>query len=327
MADVLTYVLHYQGELNKNSLGAVSEGSARAKEIGGECHAVVVGGEDLTDELCQSVGAYGATKVFRARGPEGLAQPVVDVMAKVIDENGHGYALFGGGLLGFEIGAGLAARKQAGVTMEVTAVRAEDGKLVAERPILQDSKISVSHYRGAVGIIIGRINAFEVRPSNGASAEVVDVDVEYSPWSSRAKMVNRGEQRGADVDIEGADILVAGGRGLGKAEGFQLAEALAQAFGANTAVAATRAVVDAGWYPYAAQIGQTGKTVSPKLYLAAGISGAIQHKVGMQASENIVAINKDANAPIFEFSDLGIVGDLNKILPKLTEAIKAKKGG
>jgi len=327
MANVLTYVLHYQGELNKNSLGAVSEGSVRAKEIGGECHAVVVGGEDLTDELCQSVGAYGATKVYRARGPEGLAQPVVDVMAKVIDENGHGYALFGGGLLGFEIGAGLAARKQAGVTMEVTAVRAEDGKLVAERPILQDSKISVSRYRGDLGIIIGRINAFEVRPSNGASAEVVDVDVEYSPWSSRATMVNRGEQRGADVDIEGADILVAGGRGLGKAEGFQLAEALAQAFGANTAVAATRAVVDAGWYPYAAQIGQTGKTVSPKLYLAAGISGAIQHKVGMQASENIVAINKDANAPIFEFSDLGIVGDLNKILPKLTEAIKAKKGG
>ena len=139
-------------------------------------------------------------------------------------------------------------------------------------------------------------------------------------------MVTRGEQRGADVDIEGADILVAGGRGLGKAEGFELAEDLAAAFGGNAAVAATRAVVDAGWYPYAAQIGQTGKTVAPKLYLAAGISGAIQHKVGMQASENIVAINKDANAPIFEFSDLGIVGDLNKILPKLTEAVKAKKG-
>ncbi len=138
-------------------------------------------------------------------------------------------------------------------------------------------------------------------------------------------MVTRGEQRGADVDIEGADILVAGGRGLGKAEGFELCEQLAAAFGANAAVAATRAVVDAGWYPYAAQIGQTGKTVSPKLYLAAGISGAIQHKVGMQGSENIVAINKDANAPIFEFCDLGVVGDLNKILPKLTDAVKAKK--
>ncbi len=118
-------------------------------------------------------------------------------------------------------------------------------------------------------------------------------------------MLTRGEQRGADVDIEGADILIAGGRGLGKAEGFELAEELAEAFGGNSAVAATRAVVDAGWYPYAAQIGQTGKTVAPKLYLAAGISGAIQHKVGMQGSENIVAINKDANAPIFEFSDLG----------------------
>jgi electron transfer flavoprotein alpha subunit len=330
MADVLTYVLHHEGEFNKNSLGAVSEGAARAAEIGGECHAVVVGGDDLTDELCQTLGGYGATRVFRATGPEGLAQPVVDVMAKVIDEHGHGYALFGGGLLGFEIGAGLAARKQAGVTMEVVAVKAKDGKLVAERPILQDSKISVSHYRGDLGIIIGRINAFDVRksdPAHPGTADVVDVDVEYSPWSNQAKMVKRGEQRGADVDIEGADILVAGGRGLGKAEGFELAEALAQAFGGNAAVAATRAVVDAGWYPYAAQIGQTGKTVSPKLYLAAGISGAIQHKVGMQSSENIIAINKDANAPIFEFSDLGIVGDLNKIMPKLTEAIKAKKGG
>jgi len=327
MADVLTYVLHYEGAFNKNSLGAVSEAAARAAEIGGTCHAVVVGGDDLSDELCQSLGRYGATKVFRAQGPEGLAQPVVDVMAKVIDENGHGYALFGGGLLGFEIGAGLAARKQAGVTMEVVNVRAEDGKLVAERPILQDSKISVSHYQGDLGIIIGRINAFELHEDGSGPAEVVDVDVEYSPWSTQAKMVKRGEQRGADVDIEGADILVAGGRGLGKAEGFELAEELAKAFGGNTAVAATRAVVDAGWYPYAAQIGQTGKTVSPKLYLAAGISGAIQHKVGMQSSENIIAINKDANAPIFEFSDLGIVGDLNKIMPKLAEAIKAKKGG
>ena len=325
MGDVLTYVLHYQGAFNKNSLGAVSEGAARAAEIGGECHAVVVGGDDLTDELCQTLGAYGARKVFRAHGPEGLAQPVVDVMAKVIDEHGQNYALFGGGLLGFEIGAGLAARKHAGVTMEVTAVKAQDGKLVAERPILGDSKISVSHYRGDLGIIIGRINAFEITQSGDGTAEVVDVDIEYSPFSTQAKMVKRGEQRGADVDIEGADILVAGGRGLGKAEGFELAEALAGAFGDKAAVAATRAVVDAGWYPYAAQIGQTGKSVSPKLYLAAGISGAIQHKVGMQSSENIVAINKDANAPIFEFSDLGIVGDLNKIMPKLTEAIKAKK--
>jgi electron transfer flavoprotein alpha subunit len=327
MADILVYALHYEGAINKNSLGAVSEGARLASELGGECHAIVVGGDDLTDDLASSVGAYGATKVYRARAPEGLAQPVVDAMAKVISDGGHGYALFGGGLLGFEVGAGLAARLGAGVAMEVTAVRAEDGKLVAERPILGDSAISEINFRSDVGIVIGRLNAFETTESGGGAATIEDVDVELSPQAQQATMVQRGEQRGADVDIEGADVLVAGGRGLGKAEGFELVEQLAKAFGGNSAVAATRAVVDAGWYPYAAQIGQTGKTVAPKLYLAAGISGAIQHKVGMQSSENIVAINKDANAPIFEFSDLGVVGDLNKIVPKLTEAIKAKKGG
>jgi electron transfer flavoprotein alpha subunit len=322
MPGILTYALHYEGEFNKNSLGAVSEGARLAGQLGTEAHVVVLGGPDLTDELCATLGTYGATKVFRVEGPEGLAQPVIDAMAQIMNDQGHDYALFGGGLLGFEIGAGLAARLHAGVTMEVTTVRVEGGKLIAERPILGDSSISSSTYKDK-GIIIGRLNAFGIAEGGGGSAQVESVSVEFSPWSTKCTMVQRGEQRGADVNIEDADMLVAGGRGLGKAEGFELCQELASALGG--AVAATRAVVDAGWYPYAAQIGQTGKTVSPKLYLAAGISGAIQHKVGMQASENIVAINKDANAPIFEFSDLGIVGDLNKILPKLTEAVKAKK--
>jgi len=324
MAGILVYALHYEGAFNKNSLGAVAEAAKLAGELGTEAHAIVVG-EGIADDLAAQLGGYGASKVFKVEAPEGLAQPVVDAMAKVMTDNGHDYALFGGGLLGFEIGAGLAARLGAGVTMEVTNVKVEDGKLVAERPILGDSAISESRYKSK-GIIIGRLNAFEVPASTGATAPVETVAVELSPWSTKAKLVKRGEQRGADVDIEGADILVAGGRGLGKAEGFEMLQELADAFGGNSAVAATRAVVDAGWYPYAAQIGQTGKTVAPKLYLAAGISGAIQHKVGMQSSENIVAINKDANAPIFEFSDLGIVGDLNKIVPKLIEAVKAKKG-
>ncbi len=319
--NILVYALHYEGAFNKNSLGAVSEAARLAQELGSEAHAVVIG--DASDELAASLGNYGATKVFRAKdAPEGLAQPVVDVMASVMDEGGHGYALFGGGLLGFEIGAGLAARLTAGVTMEVTKVNVADGKLTAERPIHGDSSISTSRYKDR-GIIIGRLNAFEIAQPSDSAATVEDVTVELSPFSTKATMVQRGEARGAEVDIEGADYLVAGGRGLGKAEGFELCEALANALGG--AVAATRAVVDAGWYPYSTQIGQTGKTVAPKLYLAAGISGAIQHKVGMQASENIVAINKDSNAPIFEYSDLGIVGDLNKILPKLTEAVKAKK--
>src|SRR6266550_2468409 len=324
MGGILVYALHDdEGNFNKNSLGALSEAGKLAGEIGSEAAAVVVG--DVADDAAAGLGAYGVKKVYRCKeAPEGLAQPIVDVMAKVMSDNDFSYALFGGGLLGFEIGAGLTARLGAGVTMEVTAVKVDDGKLVAERPILQDSAIVDVGYVGEPGIIISRLNAFDAKENGGGRAEVVDVDVELSDWSTKARMVNRGEQRGGDVNIEDADILVGGGRGLGEADNFKLAEELAGALGG--AVAATRAVVDAGWYPYAAQIGQTGKTVAPKLYLAAGISGAIQHKVGMQSSENILAINKDPNAPIFEFSDLGVVGDLHKILPKLTEAVKARKG-
>ena len=175
-AGILTYALHYDGAFNKNSLGAVSEGARLASELGTECHAVVVGDKaGLPDELVASLGRYGATKVFRAEGPEGLAQPVVDAMAHVIGANDHGYALFGGGLLGFEIGAGLAARLNAGVTMEVTAVNVEDGTLAAERPILGDSSISTSRYRGR-GIIIGRLNAFEIREGAGQIIEDEDTN-------------------------------------------------------------------------------------------------------------------------------------------------------
>jgi electron transfer flavoprotein alpha subunit len=325
MAGILVYALHDdEGNFNNNSLGAISEAARLAGELGAEAAALVVG--DVADDAAAGLGKYGAKRVFRAKEvPEGLAQPIVDAMAKVISDEGFSYALFGGGLLGFEIGAGLTARLNAGVTMEVTAVKVADGKLVSERPVLQDSAIVDVGYVGEPGIIIGRLNAFNVDEGGDGQAEVVDVDVELSEWSTKATMRQRGEQRGADVNIEDADILVGGGRGLGEKDNFSLAEELAEALGG--AVAATRAVVDAGWYPYAAQIGQTGKTVAPKLYLAAGISGAIQHKVGMQNSESILAVNKDPNAPIFEFCDLGVVGDLHKILPKLTEAVKAKKGG
>ncbi len=324
MADILVYALHDdEGNFNKNSIGAISEAAKLAGETGGTASAVVVG--EVSDEAAAGLGKYGAAKVYRCKSaPEGLAQPIVDVMAKVITDNGIGYALFGGGLLGFEIGAGLTARLGAGVTMEVTAVKVDGGKLVAERPVLQDSAIVDVGYVSEPGIIIGRLNAFDATESGSGDATVEDVEVELSEWSTKAKMVTRGEARGEDVNIEDAEILVGGGRGLGEKDNFSLAEDLAGALGG--AVAATRAVVDAGWYPYAAQIGQTGKTVAPKLYLAVGISGAIQHKVGMQSSENILAINKDQNAPIFEFADLGVVGDLHKIMPKLTEAIKAKKG-
>ena len=326
MSGILVYALHDgEGNFNNNSLGAISEASKLAGEIGGEASAVVVG--EIDDAAVASLGKYGAAKVYRAKSvPEGLAQPIVDAMAKVITENDISYALFGGGLLGFEIGAGLTARLGAGVTMEVTAIKADGDKLVAERPVLQDSAVVDVGYVSQPGVIIGRLNAFDVAENGSGDAEVVDIDVELSEFSTKAKMVTRGESGDeGGVDIADADILVGSGRGFGGEENLEVARELASALGGE--VAATRAIVDAGWIPYATQIGQTGKTVSPKLYLAAGISGAIQHKVGMMNSENIVAINKDQNAPIFEYCDLGVVGDLHKILPKLTEAIKAKKGG
>src|ERR687892_33659 len=190
MAGILVYALHDdEGNFNKNSLGAISEAAKLAGELGTEAAAVVVG--DVADEACQGLGAYGASKVWRAKSaPEGLAQPIVDVMAKLISDEGYSYALFGGGLLGFEIGAGLTARLGAGVTMEVTDVKVDDGKLVAVRPVLQDSAVVDVEYVGEPGIIIGRLNAFEIQGAgNGASAQVEDVDVQLSDWSTKATMV------------------------------------------------------------------------------------------------------------------------------------------
>src|SRR3954447_25024551 len=199
MPGILTFALHHEGSINKNSLGAVSEAARLAGELGAEAHAVVVG-ESISDDAASSLGKYGATKVFRVEAPEGLGEPVVDAMAQLFEANGYDYALFGGGLLGFESGAGLAARLNAGVTMEVTQVNVEDGKLVAERPILGDSSISTSKYKGR-GIIIGRLNSFEIVESGGGAAEVENVDVQLSEHAQKAKMLQRGEQRGADVNI------------------------------------------------------------------------------------------------------------------------------
>src|SRR3954468_10315551 len=171
MPGILTYALHYEGAFNKNSLGAVAEAAKLAGELGTQAEVLVLG-DAIGDDLAGSLGGYGASKVYNVNGPEGLAQPVVDAMAKVMEDSGYDYALFGGGLLGFEIGAGLTARLHAGVTMEVTAGKVQDGKLGGERPILQDSAIVDVGYDGDLGIIIGRLNAFEIEESGGGDAEV-----------------------------------------------------------------------------------------------------------------------------------------------------------
>ena len=159
----------------------------------------------------------------------------------------------------------------------------------------------------------------------GGSAQVEDAAVSLEEHSKAATMIEQAHAESEGPNLEEADVIVAGGRGLGGPENFTLVEELAKALGG--AVGATRAVVDAGWYPYSTQIGQTGKTVAPKLYVACGISGAIQHKVGMQSSGTIVAINKDPNAPIFEFADFGVVGDVHQVVPKLTELVRERRGG
>jgi len=247
-----------------------------------------------------------------------LPQPRVDVLAKLVRDEGYDTVLFAQSVLAADVAAGLAARLGAGLNWGLVDFDGETGRA----PALQDTVVVDVGWSTPVRIGIFRAGALDAEALAGAT-DVRDAEVELEDFSTAAEMVEQAHAEQHGPSIEDAEIIVAGGRGLGEPEKFALAEELARALGG--AVAATRAVVDAGWYPYSAQVGQTGKTVSPKLYVALGISGAIQHKVGMQGSNVIVAINKDPNAPIFEYSDLGVVGDLHEIVPKLTELVRSRK--
>jgi electron transfer flavoprotein alpha subunit len=315
----LVFVEHHEGDVVKNSLGVL----AKAASLGGDVHGVMVGAG--VKELAPGAGAFGASKVFVADDQSveaPLPQPRVDVLARLVRDGGYDTVLFGQSVLGADVAAGLAARLDAGLNWDLTDLVQEDGRLVGKRPALQDSVYVDVGWKSEPRLALFRSGAFDAQETGG-EAEVEDVPVELEEFSTQATMVERAHAESEGPALEDADVIVAGGRGLGAPENFKLAEELAQALGG--AVAATRAVVDAGWYPYAAQVGQTGKTVSPKLYVALGISGAIQHKVGMQSAGTIVAVNKDANAPIFEFADLGVVGDVHEIVPKLTELVKQRK--
>jgi electron transfer flavoprotein alpha subunit len=316
----LVYVEDHEGEAVKGSLGVLS----KAGQLGDDVAAVLCGSG--VEGLAEQVGRHGAARVLVADDPAleaPLPQPRVDVLAKLIQSEGFDTVLFGASVLTADVASGLAARLNAGLNWDLIDLEQKDGKLVGKRPALQDSVLLDVGWKSEPRIALIRSGTFEPAASGG-SADVTKIPVEIEDWSRQAVMIEQAHEESEGPSIEDADVIVAGGRGLGKPENFSLVEDLAKALGG--AVAATRAVVDAGWYPYASQVGQTGRTVAPKLYIACGISGAIQHKVGMQSSGTIVAINKDPNAPIFEYSDLGVVGDLHEIVPKLTELVRAKRG-
>jgi electron transfer flavoprotein alpha subunit len=315
----LVFLEHHEGELLKPSLGVLS----RAAELDGDVAGVVLG-SDVRD-FASGAGAFGASKVFVADKPEldaPLPQPRVDALAGLIREQGFETVVFAASVLSADVAAGLSARLGAGLNWDLTDLVQQDGSLIGKRPALGDSVYVDVGWSSEPRLALIRAGTFEPKETGG-QADVEDFDVQFEDFSLGATMVEQAHAESEGPSIEDAEVIVAGGRGLGSPENFKLVEELAQALGG--AVAATRAVVDAGWYPYATQVGQTGKTVSPKLYVACGISGAIQHKVGMQSSGVIVAINKDPNAPIFEFCDLGVVGDLHEIVPKLTELVRQRK--
>jgi electron transfer flavoprotein alpha subunit len=315
----LVFLESHDGELTKGALGVLG----KAVSLGGDVAGVVLGSG--VREAAAAAGAFGVSTVYvvdddALAAP--LPQPRVDALAAVVKESAADTVLFAASVLAADVAAGLAARLEAGLNWDLTDLRLEGGELVGVRPALGDTVLVEVGWASTPRIALIRSGTFDPVESGG-TAEVKDVAVSFEDFSTRARLVEHLTEKASGPSIEDADVIVAGGRGLGSPEGFSYCEELAESLGG--AVAATRAVVDAGWYPYSAQVGQTGKTVSPKLYIALGISGAIQHKVGMQGSGTIVAVNKDPNAPIFDFADLGVVGDLTQIAPKLTELLRARR--
>jgi electron transfer flavoprotein alpha subunit len=316
----LVFLEHHEGALQRGPLGVLAKAASLDEDTAG----VIVGAD--VGALAGQAGRYGARRVYLADDPRlaaPLPQPRVDVLGRLVREEGFDTVLFAASVLAADVAAGLSARLEAGLNWDLSDLRRRDGELVGTRLALGDTVQAEVGWSSPPRLGLIRSGSFDPE-ERGGEAALREVAVALEDFSTRAQMVEQAHEEQSGPSIEEADVLVSGGRGLGSPEAFSILEELAAALGG--AVASTRAVVDAGWYPYPTQVGQTGKTVAPKLYIACGISGAIQHKVGMQSSQTIVSINKDANAPIFEFSDLGVVGDLHAIVPKLTALVKERKG-
>jgi electron transfer flavoprotein alpha subunit len=318
MAEVLVLVEHAEGALKKVTAELIT--AARAL---GDPSAVVLGAPGTAASLTDGLKEAGAAKIYVAESEavdNYLITPAVDVLAALAESNAPAAVLLAANADGKEIAGRLAARIGSGLLVDVVEVK-EGGK--GTHSIFGGAFTVEAQANGDTPVITVRAGAIDAEPAAGAGEEVT-VEVP-APAENATKVTAREPAVAGDrPELTEATIVVSGGRGVGSAENFNVVEALADSLGA--AVGASRAAVDSGYYPGQFQVGQTGKTVSPQLYIALGISGAIQHRAGMQTSKTIVAVNKDEEAPIFEIADYGVVGDLFKVAPQLTDAVKARKG-
>jgi electron transfer flavoprotein alpha subunit len=321
MAEVLVLAEHTaDGEVKKVTVELLTA----ARRLGSPSVVWTGSGADgARDRLAE----FGAETIYVADGDEFTnytVAPAAELLARLVADKSPAAVLVAGTTEGKEIAGRLAVKTNSGVLTDAVNVTATgDGAPVAEQPNFGGAITVHSRVVKGTPIIAVRPNAISAEPSQGA-AELVAVEFAASDAAKTAKVTERAvAEKGERPDLTEAQIVVSGGRGTGSAEGFKIIEELADALGA--AVGASRAVTDAGWYPHQFQVGQTGKTVSPQLYMAVGISGAIQHRAGMQTSKTIIAINKDPEAPIFEIADLGIVGDLFTVVPQLLDEVGKRK--
>ena len=319
MSKIWVYAELNQGKLQSTAL----ELMAKARELG-EVDAVALGaGAKAAAEM---LGQHGAKVVYvneDSAFDEFIAEPATDALAALHKEHAPDLILFGFTSDSREVAGRLAARLGVGLISNAGDVDASDGGFVARVPYFGGAKVASMRADKTPAIILVRPKSFEAS-AIGGTAEVKEFAAVIGADSRRSRIVERVVEASEKVKLEDAKVVISGGRGMGGPDNFPLLEALAGALGG--AVGASRAVVDAGWVPYSMQVGQTGKSVRPAVYIAVGISGAMQHTVGMKASKVIIAINKDAEAPIMKMADLGVVGDALKIVPALTAAVNARKG-
>ena len=327
MGEMLVLIDHTDGAPRKLSLQLLAAARQVVADTGDDIAAVWLG--EGAEDAAGVLGDHGATKVYHWDDEEVHAYvtvPQVEAMQVALEESGAQAVLFASTNMVKDVASRLGIRVDGGVITDVTGLSVEDGRLIATKEVFGGDLITTSKVADGKLQLIGiASNAFPAEAVGGDAAELVELDVELSEAATAAKVVSVEKQVGSDrPDIGEAAMVVAGGRGLGNEDGFELMEQLADVLGAG--VGASRAATDAGWYPHRYQIGQTGRTISPTLYLGSGISGAIQHRAGMQTSQTIVAINKDAEAPIFQIADFGVVGDLYKVVPRLIEELEERKG-